>query len=164
MNIQNLVLGVGLLVFAASMASSEITCNRFKIKAAREGSQLLVSLDTDLPDATQVMVSIARSYWADTPEQEYPIEYFEKKSTVREWRKGKPVAIDATKWSQEFQEHLRGSAVKVFSASGGKLGVGWVAFFGPSRSPSRSMPITVSDQADHHLGACRSPFRPCRSA
>ena len=38
------------------------------------------------------------------------------------------------------------------------------AFFGPSRSPSRSMPITVSDQADHHLGACRSPFRPCRSA
>lgn len=38
-----------------------------------------------------------------------------------------------------------------------KVGHDLAAFFGPSRSASRSKPITVSDQADHPVGASRSP-------
>ena len=95
-----------------------VRCDRFEPNAILERSQLSVSLDTDLPDSTQVMVSVSRSYWADAPLQEYPIAYLETRSTVGEWRKPRIVNVDHAAWRRQLDERVRrlgaaGIAVKV---------------------------------------------------
>jgi hypothetical protein len=66
-------------------AGQTTTCERFEAKAVLKSEQLIVSLDTDLPDSTQVMVGISRSHWADIPIREYPLDYLETRVTVGEW-------------------------------------------------------------------------------
>lgn len=46
------------MALAPSLASGQtITCDRFDARAVLQGNELVVSLDTDLPNSTQVMVS-----------------------------------------------------------------------------------------------------------
>jgi hypothetical protein len=98
--------------------AESITCDRFDPVASLEGDQLLVSLDTDLPDSTQIMVHISRSYWAGIPSEEYPIDYLETSGTVAEWRKPRSVGVDHGTWRRQLDERVRmlaraGQPVKV---------------------------------------------------
>jgi len=108
-----------LMALMPSLALGQtVTCDRFEPQATLEGSQLTVSLDTDLPDSTVVMVSVSRSYWAGTPLQEYPIDYLESRSTVGEWRKPRVVSVDHAVWRRKLDERVRllaaaGEPVKV---------------------------------------------------
>jgi Tfp pilus assembly protein PilV len=86
-------------------SAQPITCDRFEPSASLEGDQLLVSLDTDLPDSTHIMVSVSRSYWAAN--EEYPIDYLETDATVAEWRKPRSVSVDHTAWRRKLDERLR---------------------------------------------------------
>jgi hypothetical protein len=95
------------LTLARQVASVQtIACNRFAPRAILASNQLLVSLDTDLPDSTEVMVSVSRSYWAGHPIGEYPIEYLDTNSTVREWRKPRRVSLDNAAWKRKLEERL----------------------------------------------------------
>jgi hypothetical protein len=88
-------------------SAESITCDRFEPSASLRGDQLLVLLDTDLPDWTQIMVSVSRSYWAGNPSEEYPIDYLEADATVAEWRKPRSVSVDNTAWRRKLDERLR---------------------------------------------------------
>ena len=96
------------MALAPSLAQGQtLRCDRFAIKVTPRGSQLAISLETDLPDPTVVMVGVYRSYWADAPLQEYPINYFESSSTVAEWRQPRTVSVDDNVWRQKLDERLR---------------------------------------------------------
>jgi hypothetical protein len=97
-----------LLTLAPDNALAQtIKCDRFELKAILEGDHLQVSLDTDLPDSTGLMVGISRSYWAGHPIQEYPIEYLDTRSTVGEWRKPRRVDLDNAAWKAKLGDRLR---------------------------------------------------------
>jgi hypothetical protein len=74
---------------------NKITSNRFEIRVHRDGHTLSIALDTDLPDETDVMVGVARSYKAavDGKPDEYVESYLDEKSTVAAWRRPKTVDV-----------------------------------------------------------------------
>lgn len=113
-----------IIALAPSVVSSQpIRCDRFEPKATLKGSQLTVSLDTDLPDWTVVMVSISRSYWAGAPTEQYPIDYVGSRSTVGEWRKAKAISVDDAVWRRKLDDQLRLLAVAGQPVKPTRLGV-----------------------------------------
>ena len=70
----------------AQNATGNVVCNRFEALAKRTGDTLTLSLDTDLPDFTDVMVSVSRAYYKRGSSVEYPLDYFQEKSSVGKWR------------------------------------------------------------------------------
>jgi len=88
-----------------------VVCDRFELLAVLEGDQLLLSLDTDLPDETVLMVSAARSYHEGSPEQEKPLNYLSERSTVGEWRVPHKVSLTHGVWAKLLDERARLSTV-----------------------------------------------------
>jgi hypothetical protein len=88
-----------------------IICDRFEAQAVLEGDHLVLSLDTDLPDQTVLMVSVSRSYRAGPPEQEYPLNYLSVRSTVGEWRVPRKVSVAHSVWAKLLDERARVSAI-----------------------------------------------------
>ena len=72
-----------------------------------EGDNITVSLDTDLPDYTELMMSVSRSYYekgkSDTA---YSIEYFGEKTTVREWRAKRRLSVSDEIFRDLLQERM----------------------------------------------------------
>jgi hypothetical protein len=70
-------------------SASKITCRRFSIIVRREGHGLKLSLDTDLPSDTEIMVSVERDYRAvvEGKADTYAEAYLEaEKASVADWR------------------------------------------------------------------------------
>ncbi len=53
---------IAAFTLAANTAEAQIVCNKFNLVTKVTGSTLELSVDTDLPDNTVVMVSVSRSY------------------------------------------------------------------------------------------------------
>ena len=72
-----------------------------------EGDTLKISLDTDLPDYTDLMVSVSRSYKekGDT-ESSYSIDYFQEKSTVKKWRSQQELSISDKVFINKLQKQM----------------------------------------------------------
>ena len=64
-----------LVVFSFSFLYSQVTCNQFEIKYSLDGEKLKLSLLTDLPKDTDIMVSISRSYWETGNPTQYSVDY-----------------------------------------------------------------------------------------
>jgi len=77
-----------------------------------------VSLDTDLPDFTEVMFGVRRSYYEKNDSEEYIRTYFEEKSTVGEWRKPRNIQVPHSKFNDSLREVL---AVSKRAGVGGDL-------------------------------------------
>lgn len=78
---------------SSTPSSLSIVSNRFAAVVNREGDVLNVSLDTDLPDYAEVMVTVQRSDFEKGSDEEYVKSYFDGKGTVGEWRKPHPIPI-----------------------------------------------------------------------
>jgi len=63
-----------------------------------------ISIDSDLPDFTNIIISISRSYWKKGETDEYPINYFSEKSNLKKWKKTKNIMLDKTKWKAKLKE------------------------------------------------------------
>jgi hypothetical protein len=91
---------------------ASITCDRFAIVQSLSGTTLTVSLDTDLPDYTQVMASVSRSYREKgNPDEDYPLNYFEEKGTVGLWRKPRQIPVPDEVFKKALQERQRTTAL-----------------------------------------------------
>jgi hypothetical protein len=115
------LLALMLLPWPSAQAQS-VSCDRFALRATPQGNELLVSLETDLPDATVVMVSVSRSYWAGTPVEEYPLDYYEARSTVADWRRPRTISIDDAVWRRQLDERLRLLALAGEAARPARIG------------------------------------------
>lgn len=84
------------------MCKAQVFCNRFIVSYEVNKDNLKFSLDTDLPDNTILMVSVSRSYFEKGKSDEYVLNYFDEKSTVKKWRKSQTISISSGKWKNNL--------------------------------------------------------------
>ena len=72
---------------ATTAAVAGVVCNTFEMKYKVSGKTLELSLDTDLPDNSVLMVSVSRSYREAGTSTRYSHDYFSERSTVGKWRR-----------------------------------------------------------------------------
>lgn len=86
-----------------SPSYAQVTCDVFDIQYKFADKNLSVSLDTDLPDETVLIMSVSRSYWEKGSSDEYSIDYFSEESTVKEWRNNHDILLDNSKWKADLE-------------------------------------------------------------
>jgi hypothetical protein len=77
-----------------------IICDKFTMIAKINGRSLMYSLETDLPDNTNVIVSISRSYVQKNNIETYSEEYYKSNKTVGQLRLINIVTLDDNQWCQ----------------------------------------------------------------
>lgn len=93
-----------------AVVGGPVRCDQFEIAAEFQSTstgsvrRVEVSIKTDLPENTQLMVSIGRSFRNSVDNEEYLIDYLEERSTVSRWRAGKVVELDQAKWQEELDD------------------------------------------------------------
>lgn len=91
----------------ACAAAPGVVADRFEVSQALEGDTLTISLDTDLPDETKVMVDVSRRYRQAGDTTAYVNEYFEESGTVGGWRTPRSVVLDEARWRAALSEKQR---------------------------------------------------------
>jgi hypothetical protein len=90
-----------------------IRCDRFDIRAkvvgatSPESRTLQITLETDLPDETELMVSIDRSLLNQFDSETYPKEYFSEQSTVGQWRSTRTIELYHSQFVREVDDMKR---------------------------------------------------------
>jgi len=87
----------------------DIVCNVFEGLVAVSGERLQISLATDLPDDTDLMVGVSRTYRAKSweGEQDYGATYLSENSTVGEWKKTHSVDVSSEKLNQILDQEVK---------------------------------------------------------
>ncbi len=99
----NILFVIILILLIYSPSYAQVTCDVFDIQYKLDGKNLSVSLDTDLPDDTVLIISVSRSYWEKGSSEEYSLDYFSEKSTVKKWRKKRNISLDNPKWKADLE-------------------------------------------------------------
>jgi hypothetical protein len=81
-----------------SYAEPQVVCNKFNLLTKIKGATLDLSVDTDLPDNTVVMVTVSRSYLEKGNQNTYSVDYFSEKGTIEKWKSEQKISIDNGKW------------------------------------------------------------------
>ena len=76
----------------------QIICDKFELVTKVTGSTLNLSVDTDLPDNTVVMVSVSRFYWEKGNSATYSLDYFSEKSAIGKWKSEHSISIASEEW------------------------------------------------------------------
>ncbi len=101
----------GLAVYYVFFSTHEkIVCNQFELEVVLVGYTLVVSLDTDLPDATDVIIQLSRAYERKYPTGEKEVSvanHYRKKSTVSEWRTARRILINTERWRAGIKKQQR---------------------------------------------------------
>ncbi len=92
------------VMFALTTEALGVVCDRFKIVTNLTGSILELSVDTDLPDNTDVMVGVSRYYFEKGNKEEQSVEYFSEKGKIGKWRSKQNISLDADMWKSELKE------------------------------------------------------------
>ncbi|TSA34534.1 MAG: hypothetical protein D4R64_11695 [Porphyromonadaceae bacterium] len=115
----------------------QIVCDKFKLVTKVTGSTLFLSVNTDLPDNTDVMVSVSRSYWEKGNSSEYNVDYFSEKSTIGKWRTSHSISIDSKNWK---------TALRAKQEQCSRAGIGFdVASISDKISVSMVVPVNQQD-------------------
>jgi hypothetical protein len=118
-------------------ASTPVICDKFKLATKVIGSTLKLSVDTDLPDNTVVMVGVSRSYLEKGNPATYSVDYLSEKSTIRKWKSVHSISIASEKWK---------SALKAKQEKMSRLGLGFdVASISSKITVSMVVPINQPD-------------------
>ena len=85
---------------------SPIVSNTFELELSIDGEDLLIGIDTDLPDFAQVILSVNRNYYevGDT-DTAYVWGYFNERSRIESWRSVRRIPLDNNVWKEGLQEH-----------------------------------------------------------
>ena len=87
-----------------SSIPEKIVCDKFNVKATLDGQLLKVSVDTDLPDDTQLVVSVYRLLNIAYDQEEFSVYYFNESGTVGQWRDGETVVLDNYKLLLQLED------------------------------------------------------------
>jgi hypothetical protein len=82
----------------------KIVCDKFNVRATLDGQLLKVSVDTDLPDDTQLVVSVYRLLNIAYDQEEFSVYYFNESGTVGQWRDGESVVLDNYKLLLQLED------------------------------------------------------------
>ena len=98
-----------------SLEPTNLLCDRFSLHWKLDGAALLLSIDTDLPDEGELMVSVSRYFRTETGD-EYAIPYLDTREPVSRWRDTRRIPLDAERWRaslEEFASGLRATGKRV---------------------------------------------------
>lgn len=101
---QYLLFVLCIIMVGWTTAALGVVCNKFKIVTNVTGSMLELSVDTDLPDNTDVMVSVSRYYFEKGNKEEQSVEYFSEKGKIGKWRSKQKISLDADMWKSALKE------------------------------------------------------------
>ena len=112
------VIGVGLVVLTVVGCAGEpdesaqsppepsgVVSDRFELRHQVDGGDLLLAVDTDLPDEGELSVSVSRSYYEVRSDVEYSREYFSVLEPVSRWRDPRRIPLDANAWRADLAAH-----------------------------------------------------------
>ncbi|NQV19312.1 MAG: hypothetical protein HQ534_12320 [Armatimonadetes bacterium] len=92
------------LIFICISCLKKITCDKFNLHTSLQDNTLYISIESDLPDYTNIIVSISRSYWQKGETDEYSsIKYFTEKSNLKKWKNTKKILLDNTRWKAKLK-------------------------------------------------------------
>lgn len=119
-------IGIGLpvllVVFGCRTATQHapepagIVCDQFELSWELDGDDLLLSVDTDLPDEAELSVSVGRSYHQVGGEEEYSRDYLSVFESVSRWRTPNRVPLDADEWRASLAAH-QGEMARIDAAT-----------------------------------------------
>jgi hypothetical protein len=102
-----------------------VIADTFNVRYHLRGDRLTVILETDLPDETDVMPSVYRTYKKKGSSEDYVVDYSSGKSTVGDWRKPQTIRLDNDKWKAELDRvrKILAAAGVEFPRFGGRFSV-----------------------------------------
>ena len=89
----------------AESGPNNVVSNRFKLQWEIRGTDLMLAIDTDLPDAMEVIVSVDRRYREIGSDIVYSRDYFSERALLSEWRTPRQVPIDDDAWRADLLAH-----------------------------------------------------------
>lgn len=117
--------------------TTKIICDKFELVTKITGTNLDLSVDTDLPDYAEVMVGVSRSYWEKGNNAEYSIDYFSEGSNIGKWKTEHSIALSNENWK---------AALKAKQEEMSRLGLGFdVASISKEITVSMVVPINQSN-------------------
>ena len=84
---------------------SGVVSDRFELRHEVDGGDLLLAVDTDLPDEGELSVSVSRSYYEVRSDVEDSREYFSVLEPVSRWRDPRRIPLDANAWRADLAAH-----------------------------------------------------------
>ena len=82
-----------------------IVCDRFELRWELDGTDLLLAIDTDLPDEGELSVSVGRTYYQVGSDDAYSRYYFSELELVSRWREPRRIELDADAWKADLTAH-----------------------------------------------------------
>jgi len=90
---------------SANLKNDKIVCDKFNFNSNLIDDQLTLSIDSDLPEFTDIIVSVSRSYWQQGNDDEYSIDYFKEKSNIQQWKQKRNINLLNSDWSEKLISH-----------------------------------------------------------
>ena len=109
-HIQVAMLGLIVLIVGVVVAcggGGGIVSDQFELHWELEGSDLLLAIDTDLPDEGELSVSVNRWYYQVGNDDAYSRDYFHAFEPVSNWRQPRRISLDATPWKADLAAHQK---------------------------------------------------------
>ncbi len=85
-------------ISAAVIVPNEVVSDRFELQWELDGEDLLLAIDTDLPDEGGLSVSVRRSYYEVGNDTAYSRDYFSVFEPVSRWREPRRIPLDSEAW------------------------------------------------------------------
>ena len=82
-----------------------VVTDRFTLHWELDGTDLLLAIDTDLPDTAEVIVSVDRRYYQVGDADAYSRYYFMEKGLISKWRSPRRIPLDDHAWRTDLTTH-----------------------------------------------------------
>jgi hypothetical protein len=105
------ILVLGIVLTVLSSCSQEIVCDKFDLSYDFQDQVLLVSLDTDLPDFTEVGISVSRDYTEvateSTTNATYSLDYFSAQIKLSSLSQPLEIDVSDAVWFEKSEAHQK---------------------------------------------------------
>lgn len=88
-----------------SARDRRVVCDRFELRYELNGTDLLLWIDTDLPDEGKLSVGVHRMYHEVGVSDAYSRSYFDSIEPVSRWRGPRRISLDAESWKASLKAH-----------------------------------------------------------
>ena len=148
-------------ISAAVIVPNEVVSDRFELQWELDGEDLLLAIDTDLPDEGELSVSVQRSYYQVGDDNAYSRNYLSVFEPVSRWREPRRIPLDSEAWRADlaaFQNEMAEFAAAVRSREAGVPVEDTVAFEVASIDDDVTIRAVLTlNQDDPRFGGVNNP-------
>ena len=94
------------IAVSSAVAADEIICKEFSPKISKLGKIVEFSLNTDLPENTQVSVTISRDYKEKGKSENYSLAYYEFRGTISDLKEKRSADISTAVWDEKMGKKI----------------------------------------------------------